>query len=609
MGGAVERYTFATWAAPFYNAVYILLILSLLNLPLRKHLPALALNGLELLAIYAMVSVGSALISSDMQGILVTLMGYPAYFADDINNWNELFRGALPDWLTVTDKNALMGFYKGNSTFWTSEHWRPWLKPMICWTLFTWALLMMMLCVNTILRKAWVDRERLTFPIVALPMAMAEQPEKFFKNKLMWIGFALAGGITLINGLNYIYPQIPYIPIKRESYQIATSGPFAALGSVRIAFYFFAITLGFLMPADLSFSLYSFYILFKFEAVFVNMLGVPPGSDFPYTNSQAFGAYIAIFCAALWGLRGHLKNVWRIAMSKGKSNEDAGEPMRYRSAIIWFGLSSVFLLFFSVTAGMAPIVAVFFFAIYLALAVMITRIRAEFGFPVHDMHDMGPDQAMIRMVGSGVFDKPTLGVFSLFYWFNRVYRSHPMPHQLEAMKMAGSDGTAQRAMFKVILIAGLIAVPVCFLVYLHEFYTWGAGTAHINNWGTGYGSIFRKLERLLKAPELPQMGETLASGAGFGFALLLAAARRHFVGFPFHPLAYAVANSWGMYNLWLPIMIGSLCKTAVLRGMGLQGYRRAMMLFFGLMLGEFAIGCTWTLYGLLRHIPTYDFWP
>ena len=39
-------------------------------------------------------------------------------------------------------------------------------------------------------------------------------------------------------------------------------------------------------------------------------------------------------------------------------------------------------------------------------------------------------------------------------------------------------------MFRVILIAGLIAVPVCFLVYLHGFYTWGAGTGHINTWGT-----------------------------------------------------------------------------------------------------------------------------
>lgn len=610
MGGQVQRYAFATWAAPFYNAIYILLVLSLLNLPLGRYASSVSLNRLELLAIYVMVSVGSAMISSDLQGILVTLMGYSTYFGDEFNKWGTLFDGALPTWLTVNDRAALTGFYNGNSTFWTPQHYMAWLGPALMWTLFIWALLFMMLCVNTILRKAWVERERLTFPIVALPMAMTEEPEAFFRNRLMWIGFAAAGGLTLLSGLAYIYPSIPSVPIKRVDYRIAESGLFAPLGNIRVAFYFFAISLGYLMPLDLSFSLYLFYILFKLEAVFVNLAGVPPESQFPYYASQAFGAYMAIFGAAVWGLRRHLRGVWEVAIGIRDPSEDVNEPMRYRSAVIGFGLCSFFLLAFSIAAGMAPVVALAFFVIYLALSVMITRIRAEFGFPVHDMHNMGPDQAMARVVGSGVFDRQTLGAFWLFYWFNRVYRSHPMPHQLEGMKAAGHDGRAQRSMFRAILIAGLVAVPVCFVVYLHGYYAWGASTAHINYWGVGYGrETFGKLERFLRSPQLPNTGEGMGTLFGFGFALALSALRRRFVGFPFHPLAYAVANSWGMANLWLPIMIGSICKAVTLRGFGLQGYRKAIMFFFGLMLGEFAVGCSWTLYGLARGIPTYDFWP
>jgi hypothetical protein len=175
MGGAVKRYTFATWAAPFYNAVYILLVLSLLNLPLRRRFPRIALNHLELLAIYIMVSVASAMISSDLQGVLVTLMGYPAYFADSSNDWARMFSGALPTWLMVNDRTALIGFYQGDSSFFRPEHLSAWIRPVIAWTVFLWALLLMMLCVNTILRKAWIERERLTFPIIALPMAMTEQ--------------------------------------------------------------------------------------------------------------------------------------------------------------------------------------------------------------------------------------------------------------------------------------------------------------------------------------------------------------------------------------------------------------------------------------------------
>lgn len=615
MGGRFQRYTFATWAAPFYNAIYILFILTLINMVFRKYLRRLALTSLELLAIYAMVSVGSAIISSDFQGILVTLMGHKAYFADGTNNWATKFAGHLPEWLMVNNKEALIPYYQGDSTFWKYEHYSAWIKPIICWTLFTWALLTMMLCVNTILRKAWIERERLTFPIVALPMAMTDEPERFFKNKLMWIGFAFAGGLTLMNCLNFWYPNIPSFPIKRVDYTVASSGPLMGLGSVRIAFYFFAISLGFLMPLDLSFSLYFFYMLFKFEGVACQLVGIPPESGFPYTTSQSFGAYIAIFCVAVWGLRRHLVEVWRIALGRGDPGADDAEPMRYRSAIIGFGLSALFLLAFAVAAGMSGLVALVFFAIWLAISVMITRIRAEFGFPVHDLSGMGPDQTMVRLVGYDSFDRTTLGAFSLFYWFNRIYRSHPMPHQMEAMKMAGADGRAQRSMFRTVMIAGLVAVPICFLVYLHGFYTWGAATAHVNGWGTGYGGeAFGRLTKYVDGlntsmPAAPETGDKLATGFGFLFALALAMLRTRIVGFPFHPLAYAVANSWGMQNLWLPIMIGSWCKAGVQKSLGLQGYRKAMMLFFGLMLGEFAVGCSFTIYGLILGIPSYDFWP
>ena len=609
--GEMHLYTFCTWAAPFCNAVYILLIVSLVNLLLRKYVPVLALNKLELLAIYVMVSVGSALISSDMQGILITLMGYPSYFASDINNWHHLFSGVLPEWLLVNDKTVLAGFYKGGMDFLSEPRAiMAWIRPIIPWTLFIWALYFMMLSVTTILRKAWIEQERLTFPIVALPMAMADEPEEFFKNKLMLLGFAIAGGITLVNGLNMLYPNVPYIPVKRQIYQIVAGGAFSNFGPVTVSFYFFAIALGFLMPLDLSFSLGFFYAMYRIQPVLAQMVGVPPGSKFPYAYSQAFGAYSAIFCAAVWSLRGYLKSVWSIAFGKGDPDGDADEPIRYRTAIIIFSLSSLFLVGFAIAAGMRPIVALGFFAIYLAMSVMITRIRAEFGFPVHDMHEMGAGQTLVRTFGADAFDERTHGVMTLFWWFNRVYRSHPMPHQLEGMKVAGNNGRSQKAMFKAMLIAGMVAVPICFLVYLQGFYHFGASTAKINMWGVGYGmDAYAGLEKSLKWPDVPELGDKIATLFGFVFALSLAALRRSFAGFPFHPLGFAVANSWGMMNLWLPILIGSLCKWAIMRVSGLSGYRKAVMLFFGLMLGEFAVGCTWVLIGMALDMQTYQFWP
>lgn len=606
--GEMARYTFATWAVPFYNAVYILLVLTLANLWVNKRWPSLALRRLELLAIYSMVSIGSALISSDMQGMLITIMGYSTFFAERIGSEHEAVSASLPHWLIVDDKAVLRGFYEGQASFYSPDILRAWIKPIIPWTLFLWAMLFMMACVDTILRKAWVEKERLTFPIVALPVAMTAEPEKFFKNRLLWIGFAIAGTITLINGLNYLFPTVPFIPIKKQLFRFTTGGPIDAIGDIRIELYFFALAIGFLIPLDLSFSLYFFYIAFKLQRVVTFMMGM--GGDDLYGWSQNFGAYMAIFVMAVWGLRSHLRVVWRTAFSDKKSDTDANEPMRYRTAIIGFGVCSFFLLVFAIAAGMKPWVAFIFFAVYLALSVVITRMRAEFGFPVHDMKRIAADDTLTRLVTPQSFDQHTLGAMTMFSWFTRYMRSHPMPHMLESMKMAGGERESQRSMFRAVMIAGMLAVPICFIIYLNGFYTRGAATGLMNGTAMLNGNwTFGRLADWLGETNEIDLGETWGALFGFSFAMVLAFLRRRFAGFPFHPLGYAVANGWGIANMYFPIMIGSWCKAIVLRIAGLEGYRKAIMFFFGLVLGEFFVGCSWTLIGMLLGIPTYDFWP
>ena len=75
-----------------------------------------------------------------------------------------------------------------------------------CW-------MFVMMCINTLVRKQWTDRERLTFPIVQLPLAMTEPKTSLWRNKLFWMGFGIAFGIDVINGLSVYYPAIPQIPV------------------------------------------------------------------------------------------------------------------------------------------------------------------------------------------------------------------------------------------------------------------------------------------------------------------------------------------------------------------------------------------------------------
>ncbi|NLH99696.1 MAG: hypothetical protein GX446_09430 [Chthonomonadales bacterium] len=607
--GEIVRYTFLTLAAPFCHAIYILLVVTLANLLIGRRYPRAALTGLELLCVYSMVSVGSAVMSCDMQTILVTQLPYPAYMLDTPAKWSELIQGAVPEWLLVTDRDAVTGFFRGNSTFWRADVVSAWLRPILIWTVVLWVLVLTMQSMCALLRKAWGEDERLTFPIVALPMAMAGEPRAFFSNRAMWLGLSIAALITLLNGLSYLYPAIPSIPIKRQTIIPVTSGPLTGPTTFTLSFYFFAITLGFIMPLDLGVSLWVFFLLYKSELAYVAVQGFPAESRAPFAESQAFGAYLAVFMASVWRLRRHLKTAWRVAWARqSPASEDA---RAYRAAFVGTLSGTLLLVAGLIAAGMAPVVAFAFIAIFFAIAVMITRVRAEFGFPVHDMHVMGPAASMVRLFGAESFGRGTLGMFAMLHWMNRAYRGHVMPHQLEALKMAGTGSRDRSAMGRAIALAAAVSVPICFIVFLDGFYRIGAATGHVNQWGTGYAkeAFTYNLPTWLKNPAKPLTGETVAAGAGCAIALLLGYLRSLLPGFPLHPLAYAVANSWGMANLWVPIMIGSVCKAAVLKGRGLKGYRGALMFFFGLMLGEFAVGCTWTLAGMVLDTPTYEFWP
>ncbi len=607
--GEIVRYSFVTLAAPFCHAVYILLVLTVLNMLVGGRFPRLRLTSFELLTIYAMVSIGSAIMSCDMQSILIGQMPYPAYFIDSPGKWKDLVDGAIPSSLIVTDRDAVTGFYRGNATFWAPEVLRAWATPILIWTVVLWMLALTMQAMCALLLTAWAENERLTFPVVALPIALATEPRALFANRLLWVGFAIAGGITLLNGLNYLYPSVPALPIKRQTIVPIDSGPLSGPTTFVFSLYFFAIALGFLMPLDLGLSLWIFFLLHRAQLAFVAVHGYPPESRLPYADSQAFGAYMAVFAATAWRLRSHVTHLWSIAWRP----EGHGDPERpaHRRNIAVAALGSAAIVGFLLWAGMSPVVAVAFPAIFFAVAIMITRIRAEFGFPVHDMHSMGPGPVLVRVFGAETFSRSTLGMFSMLHWMHRAYRGHVMPHQLEAYKLAGTDLRRRSAMSRAMTLAVLAAVPICFAVFLSGYYDVGAATGHVNMWGVGYGreAFGYNLPTWLKNPARADIGDGIATGAGFAVALLLAFVRTFLPGVPLHPLAYAVSNSWGMAQLWLPIMIGSLCKGAVLKGRGLKGYRGALQFFFGLMLGEFAVGCSWTLVGMALQAPTYEFWP
>jgi hypothetical protein len=615
----VVRYSFATYAAPFYNCIFTLLVVTSVNMLIKRARPRLAFDRVELLTVYVMLSISSAICSHNMMQILVAIMGHSSQFQTPENNWGALFVDKLPHWLTVSDPVSLKNLYYGSSSFYEPRNFGPWIVPILWWSAFSAVLLSTMLCINSILRKQWVESERLTFPVIMLPLEMTDESGSLFKNRYMWIGFGIAGAITLVAGLHHLFPSIPYIPIVRRNFgQYIVDPPWNAMGSIVVGFYFWAIGISFLMPLELSFSCWVFHWLVKLELVLCRTLGlneiIVQGGGFdrtyPFLNSQSYGAYLGFFVLSMWSSRRYLGRVFRTALLRTKEEDESREAVSYRTAVLGAAAGFVFLVLFSCRIGMTPWVVVAFFFLYFVFAVIIGRIRAELGFPTHDMHVMAPTHALNTAAGTENLQSQNLIGFSLFHWFNRTYASHPSPHQLESFKLVERTSTLPRQMFAAVMIAGIFAMPLGFWMLLHNYYHYGGATARMEMWPMQFGrECWGRLESWLNQPTPPNGVAMAFVGGGFTFSVLLGWLRTQFLGFPFHPLAYAISNSWGIQQLWMPLFIGSTAKFLILKAGGLRSYRAAIPFFLGLILGEITIGSLWTIIGIVLGIPTYDFWP
>jgi hypothetical protein len=365
------------------------------------------------------------------------------------------------------------------------------------------------------------------------------------------------------------------------------------------------IGLGMFMPLDFLFSCVFFYWFWKFEKIAAVAMAYDQDPRFPYTENQAFGAYISFCLYSVWLSRGYLKQVVRRALGKESTLDDRFEPMPYRTAILGILAGVTALIAFANHLGMTWWIGILFFLMYFALALAITRMRAELGTPIHDLHFTGPEMIMTRVAGSKAFDAENLTVFALFFWFNRAYRSHPMPHQLEAYKLAEQTRTEYRKWTWALLILGSVAVFVAFWVILHLMYDYGAeGKSRISFGGESYN----QLNTWLKTPEVAKFGEMMAIFVGFGVAFLLQWLRVRIPWWPLHPLAFAVTSSWEINLVWRPLFLAWIFKSLILRYGGRGGFHRALPFFVGLMIGQFVVGSLWNIYGIARGLPTYQFW-
>lgn len=613
----------------YFNTVFILLILTWLNAALRKFAPRLSLSQTELLVIYFMLSVASALVGHDQAQVLLSVIGYPKYFSTPENRWGALFGAYLPRHLIVSDPIALRELYDGRTTLWTHGHLLAWGLPLLWWGGFTTALLLVMLGACVLLRKQWTENEKLSFPLVTLPIQMTEPSLAFYRSRLMWWAFLVPAAINTLNSLQAIYPNLPAFPTRRVDFgQFVTSPPWNAIGWTPLWLFPFAIGIGFLLPTEVLFSAGFFYWFWKLEWILCAGSGLEIGQNLPpYEAEQSFGAYAGVAVFVLWAARKHLKEAVRQALRRG--DESSPDASTYRIAFLCLVLGFVSLVWFGTSGatlpdgglqkggtflrpdpkwGMGMLPAGAFFVMYLVICLTVSRVRAEFGSPVHDLHFADPGYLMTQLFGSQAFGAPTLTMFSLFFWFNRAQRSHPMPVLLEGLVATGRSGAARRRMAVILLIAIVAGLASAYWALLEPYYRLGAASGKVAGIQRGFGGQpFSQLASWLRQPTQPNHGAAAFMTGGFLLTLFLYFLRTRFIGFALHPVGYAISGTWSMELIWFSLLLAWLCKVSIMRYGGHKVYRQAVPFFLGLVLGDFISGAVWNILGCIRGWPIYHF--
>ena len=212
--------------------------------------------------------------------------------------------------------------------------WAAWVRPLGNWLILVGAIFTAFLCLATILRRQWSDNERLSYPLVQLPVEMIrEQPgHSFFSNPLTWIGFAIPTILFGINGLHSFNPALPQINVEFSINRYFTVRPWSEITFWVAYLSPGAIGFFYLLPVELLLSFWVFFILAKVQDLVFAALAFPPinsphGSGNGYIDYQTAGGYfmlVAYLGVVAWP---HLKGVLKRAVGRtgagGQRGDDA----------------------------------------------------------------------------------------------------------------------------------------------------------------------------------------------------------------------------------------------------------------------------------------------
>jgi hypothetical protein len=636
---------------PIGLLLFFITFILLINTPLRRFAPHLAFGMPEVGVALCMMLVSCAIPGSGMMRYLPGhLVGVWPRAADNIENANVLQSADLPWWVFPRMERAdvrergsepvINDFMQRTPdvgpTFMDrvgAVPWSAWAVPAITWGVLAFFLFGAIICLGVILRRQWVENERLPYPLATVYLSLIEEPKPgkclnaLFGSRTFWIAFLAVFLIHGINALNQYEPKVfPVVPLNYNFWNIFADTPlrFAQWGFKANRLYFCMIGITFFLQSNVALSIWLIY--FVVEVLGRMFIGeYRPGSEFTGSmgNDQTLGAAIPFALAILWVGRQHFLMVLQQMFRRPREGEPQGRYLPYSLAGWGLVICALGMMGWLWSAGAEPFAAVGIVLFCGLSYLVVARVVAETGIifvqlpaPVHR-----PFAYLAQSMPESLAYKVSIKSFFYAAFFNTTFvadqRESLAGFVPQALRIG--DGAAyenerrwRRAIpFTACLLGALLIgylVAGASMLYTEYNYTATADRKQespINSYGVRDSvnnvTLSSVRDFALRGGPNENHNRWMHMGIGASVTSVLSFLRLRFVGWPLHPVGFLLVYSYPIANMWFSVMVGWLAKVLIVRFGGATLYRGARPFFVGIIVGEVGAAAFWLVVSLVLN--------
>lgn len=498
---------------------------------------------------------------------------------------------------------------------------RDWINPILAWTSIIALLLLGTFSINCIMRKQWMDNERFQMPVTKIPLSLigeedfpGEAMPPIYKNRLAWIGFALALAWGLMKAWAFYNPKVPDMSVRVMLQPIFSDPSWGGMWrNVRFEITAIFLAMCIFMELNILMSLVIGYFLFKSQFWVGEMTGMNVDPNFPYTPVQATGAYIAYALVVVFFTRKYLWRVLKAAVTGDKA-ESEGEVISYRSAMLLLLGTIVGSIIWARWMQVGVVGMLVFFLFLLLVGFVTSKVRTECGAPWGYFAPINVALLMVLLGGVSTF-----GGRSILFCYLISFMIAPTVFflipgaQMEMIEIGRRWNIKRSHILGVILIGVGGGIIIGGWVFLSNAYALGGESLRYNWSFTTKSWYLHTFNKELDSATLSFFGESVSSGIskgwyGFGFAaigtMVVTVLRQMFAGFWFHPLGFVLGSSNMLDYVWGSALTAAFIRWTMLKLGGAATVKTKVRPFF---VGVFMGGCTaYLLLGIhiayLRHI-------